>query len=79
MADAAAAAGGSWTAFDQLGVQLVGMGVTITLAVVVTYVLCVLVEKTIGFRIDEQMELEGLDQTLHGEKGYGLTNSSLHL
>ncbi len=78
MTNAAQAAGGSWSAFDQLGVQLVGMGVTIALAVSVTYVLCVVVEKTIGFRIDEQSEIEGLDQALHGEKGYGLTSSTLH-
>jgi Amt family ammonium transporter len=78
MSDAAAAAGGSWTAFDQLKVQLVGMGATIALAVVVTLVLCFIIEKTIGFRIDEQSEAEGLDQALHGENGYGLNDSSLH-
>jgi len=78
MDSAAQSAGGSWTAFDQLGVQLVGMGATIALAVSVTYLLCVFVEKTVGFRIDEQSEAEGLDQALHGEKGYGLTNSTLN-
>jgi len=77
MADAAQAAGGSWSAFSQLGVQLVGMGATIALAGIVTYVLCVVIEKTIGFRIDAQSEAEGLDQSLHGENGYGLVNSSL--
>jgi len=30
------------------------------------------VEKTVGFRLDQQKEIEGLDQSLHGESGYGL-------
>ncbi|MFZ5775520.1 MAG: ammonium transporter [Thermodesulfobacteriota bacterium] len=75
MAKASAAAGRSWTAIDQLGVQVMGMGVTIGLALAATLVICVLVEKTVGFRIDEQGELEGLDQSLHGESGYGLISS----
>ena len=78
MESAATAAGGSWSVFDQLGVQLVGMGVTIALAVTGTYLICVLIDKTIGFRIDEQSEAEGLDQALHGEKGYGLTDSAIN-
>ena len=78
MSDAAAAAGGSWSALDQLGVQLVGMGATIALAVTVTLTLCFVIEKTIGFRVDAQSEAEGLDQTLHGENGYGLTDSSIN-
>lgn len=73
MADASAAAGKPWTAFDQLFVQLTGMGATIALAASITLVLCVAIEKTIGFRIDEESEMIGLDQTLHGETGYGLT------
>jgi ammonium transporter, Amt family len=66
-----------WTVWDQLLVQLKGMGATIVLAAVGTLLICVLVEKSIGFRIDEQGELEGLDQTLHGENGYGLTLTEL--
>jgi Amt family ammonium transporter len=77
METAAQAAGGSWTVFNQLGVQLVGMAATIALAGSITYILCVIVEKTLGFRIDEQSEREGLDQALHGENGYGLTSSTL--
>lgn len=61
-----------WGIWDQLLVQLKGMGATIALAAVGTFLICVLIEKTIGFRISEQGELEGLDQTLHSENGYGL-------
>ncbi len=75
MQDAAQAIGGSWTALDQLQVQLVGMGVTIALSAVATIIICLLVEKTVGFRIDEQSEITGLDYSLHGERGYGLVGS----
>ncbi len=74
MADAAAAAGGSWTVWDQLGVQLTGMGATIGLSAVATVVICLLVEKTVGFRLPEQAEQVGLDYSLHGERGYGLVH-----
>lgn len=70
---AAASAGGSWKAFDQLLVQLKGFGATVLLASAVTLVLCVVVEKTVGFRIDKEYEYAGLDQSLHGERGYDFT------
>ena len=61
-----------WNAWHQLLVQLKGMGATIALAVVGTLTICIILEKTLRFRIDPQGELEGLDQTLHSENGYGL-------
>ena len=48
------------------------MAATIALAVIGTLIICVIVEKTIGFRLDDQSEITGLDQSLHGERGYGL-------
>jgi Amt family ammonium transporter len=61
-----------WGPLNQLMVQLKGMGATIALASVGTLVICFVIEKTVGFRIDKQGELEGLDQSLHSENGYGL-------
>jgi Amt family ammonium transporter len=72
MQSAAVSANGSWTYFNQLTIQLMGMGATIALAVMGTAIIVFVVEKTIGFRIDEQKEIQGLDQSLHGEHGYGL-------
>jgi Amt family ammonium transporter len=74
MTSASAAAGG-WNAMNQFMVQLMGMGATIALAAIGTIVICVLVEKTVGFRLDEEKEHIGMDQSLHGEHGYGLVNS----
>lgn len=74
MADAAVAAGGSWTVWQQLGVQAAAVGITIVFAAAVTIVLLLVVEKTVGFRLNETDEMTGLDQSLHGEHGYGLIN-----
>ena len=74
-AAAAASTTGAWTAFDQLRIQLLGMGVTIGLSAATTLVICFIVSRTIGFRIDTQSEITGLDFSLHGEHGYGLAQS----
>lgn len=37
---------------------------------VVSFVLLKVIEKTIGLRVEEEVEFEGLDQHLHGEKAY---------
>jgi ammonium transporter, Amt family len=68
----AAESSAGWGAMDQFVVQLMGMAATIAIAVVGTVIIYFIVEKTMGFRIDEEMELEGLDKSLHGEHGYGL-------
>jgi len=75
MEKAAAAVGGPWTAWDQLAVQLLGIGATIAMALGGTLIIYFLVEKTIGFRLSLQGEVEGMDQALHGENGYGLIHS----
>jgi len=78
MADAAkASATGKWTMFDQFGVQCVGIAVTVLFSAILTYVICLVVDKTTGFRIDEESEMIGLDYSLHGENGYGMVNSDL--
>lgn len=75
MHQAVAAAGdGGWTVWNQLVIQLTGLGATIGLAGVGTFIIYFIVEKTVGFRIDEQKEIEGLDQSIHGEYGYGLAS-----
>jgi len=73
MSTAAAAAGKSgWTAFDQLLVQLKGLGATVALASVGTLLICLFVEKTVGFRLSKEKEIDGLDQSIHGEHGYDI-------
>ncbi|AAM71381.1 MAG TPA: ammonium transporter [Chlorobaculum sp.] len=74
MADAAVKAGGSWTVWQQLGVQATAVGITVVYAAVVSLVILFIVEKTIGLRAKENDEMSGLDHSMHSEQGYGLIN-----
>ena len=73
MADAAAAAGGSWSIWQQFAVQLLAVLIAIGYAAILTLLLILLVQKTVGFRASEENEMAGLD---HGEHGYGMLNAS---
>jgi Amt family ammonium transporter len=66
--------GAGLPAMDQFQMQLMGMGITIALSVVATVIFYYLVEKTIGFRLDAESEMAGLDHAIHGEHGYGFLN-----
>jgi ammonium transporter, Amt family len=54
----------------QLVNQLVGIGVAWALAIVGTLVALKIVDVTIGLRVEEEDEIQGLDLTQHGEEGY---------
>jgi Amt family ammonium transporter len=58
---------------DQLGRQLVAAGATFAFSFVVTALIALALEKTVGFRVDEEHEMTGLDQELHAETAYDLT------
>ena len=58
---------GNW---HQLWVQTVATLVSIAFSAVVTYILYVLVDKTIGMRVCRRVEEEGLDIYEHGESAY---------
>ena len=58
----------------QLGHQGLGVLVAALASAVGTLVLLVLVDKTVGLKLDERRELAGLDHALHGEHGYGMLN-----
>jgi Amt family ammonium transporter len=74
MADAATAAGGSWTVFQQLRVQIAAVGIAVLVAAVGTFLIVLIVEKMVGFRAHEVHEMAGLDRIFHGEYGYGMLN-----
>ena len=56
----------------QLKNQLLGVGVAVLGAGVGTIFLLVLIEKSVGLRLNEQAEEAGMDESIHGEAGYGL-------
>ncbi|WP_299623800.1 ammonium transporter [Pelagibius sp.] len=57
-------------AFSQFVVQLSGVAATIVWSAVATFVIVKAVSLTIGLRVSEDDEIEGLDFTAHGEKAY---------
>ncbi len=74
MAQAAATAGGSWTAWQQLGVQTGAVAITIGYCAAVTYGLAIVVQRAFGFRLEQEAEMAGMDQSLHAEHAYGMLN-----
>lgn len=52
--------------------QLAAVGAATLLAAIGTLLLLVIVDKTVGMRVKESEEIEGLDLTQHGEAGYHL-------
>ncbi len=57
---------------DQLGRQLVAMGATFAYSFVATGILVWVLQRTMGFRVEEEHELSGLDLVIHAENAYDL-------
>lgn len=76
MAEAAVAAGSSWTLWNQLGIQALAVMIAIAYAAVMTFLLIFVLNKFIKFKASEDDEMAGLDRSYHGERGYGMLNPS---
>jgi ammonium transporter len=57
---------------DQLWRQLLGGGAVLVYAFVVSGIIGLLVDRTMGFRIDEEHEISGIDLVVHAETAYDL-------
>ena len=55
---------------DQLWRQAVGAFSVLIFSFVVTYLLGLAIQKTVGFRIDPEAEVEGIDGAEHAESAY---------
>jgi ammonium transporter, Amt family len=55
---------------SQLGVQAIGVVSAALWCAVVTWVILIVIEATVGLRVSEEQETEGLDLASHGERGY---------
>ncbi len=74
MAEAAEAAGGRWTMWQQLGVQALAVGIAIAYAAAMTLIIIFVINKFVKVRSKEHDEMYGLDHSYHGERGYGMLN-----
>ena len=52
--------------------QIIAVSVTAIYSFVVTVIILKVIDWTIGLRVDEEAEVEGLDISQHGESGYTL-------
>ena len=57
---------------DQLWRQTVGALIVLVTSFVLTYLIGIAIEKTMGFRISEEEELTGIDTVAHAESAYEL-------
>ena len=57
---------------QQLGAQAIGVLATVIYCGIVTAIILRLIDKTIGLRVSEEEEEQGLDISLHGEQGYNI-------
>jgi Amt family ammonium transporter len=55
---------------DQLWRQAVGAGAVLVFSFVMTLVIGFAISKTMGFRIDDEDEVNGIDSAVHAETGY---------
>ena len=61
--------------FDQLGKQAIAAFTVLIFSFVISYIIGLIIEKTMGFRIKNEDELAGIDTVVHGEEAYELTNA----
>jgi Amt family ammonium transporter len=51
--------------------QIVGTLVVVIYTAVVSFIILKILDKIIGLRVPQEVEINGLDQEIHGEKAYG--------
>ena len=51
----------------QIGIQIYGIAATAVYCAIATFILLKIIDLTLGLRVDEEDEREGLDIRLHGE------------
>ena len=56
--------------FSQLGIQALAAGAVLAYSFVVTLILALLIKSTIGFRVSDEDESTGIDESQHAESGY---------
>ena len=55
---------------NQFITQLIGVIAVGLWCLIITWLITLAVKSTIGLRVNDDQETEGLDTSIHGEKGY---------
>lgn len=56
----------------QLWIQIIATLVTIAYTAIITAIILMIIKAVVGLRVDVEEEIEGLDESQHGEKAYNL-------
>ena len=62
--------GETYSSMEQLIIQLKSVGITVVWSAVATIIIVLIIKKTVGLRVSEEVEAEGLDSAEHGETAY---------
>lgn len=62
--------GEDYSIASQLWIQIEAVGITLAWSGVISYLLYKLIDMTIGLRVDQDTERQGLDLAVHGEQAY---------
>jgi Amt family ammonium transporter len=65
--------GGGWSLF---GKQAVGAASVLVYSFAIAFIVGFIIEKTIGFRVTEEVEVDGIDIWEHGETAYEFDTQS---
>jgi Amt family ammonium transporter len=60
---------------EQLGKQAIGVFAVLAYSLVVSAILAFVLDKTIGMRVDEDVEVSGIDQVEHAETAYDFSGA----
>lgn len=74
MINASVIHGGTWTVWNQLSVQAIAVSIAVVYAVGVTFLILFGMKMFGGLRATSEEEMQGLDRSYHGERGYGMLN-----
>jgi len=55
---------------NQFVIQFVGASAAIVFSIVVTFIICKIIDMTVGLRVSDEEEVQGLDLSQHSEVGY---------
>jgi len=61
---------GAMAGFDQFIIQLIGVGIVGAFSVGTSFVILIVIKKTLGLRVEKEEELKGLDLAEHGMDAY---------
>nr|WP_274542940.1 ammonium transporter [Kocuria sp. 36] len=61
---------------DQLIAQVVATVITVAYTAIMTFVIAIVLKKTIGFRVSEEEEVQGIDLASHAETAYAFVSGT---